>query len=338
MTYQFFIGWDVSKSKLDYSVFHGLEHLKNGVIPNTVEAISKLLDQLEAELSIPADQTLHCAENTGRYTNRLRQASIVNGLQLWVEDPANIKKGSAGRDKDKTDALDAGRIAEYAFRYQDRVKLYQATDGLTSQLRTLNTQRRQLVKALTGMRVAFKEDQLFASTTLEEQDVEEITKGHDLIKAQIQAIENIMRRLIDQNPLAKRVYQVAKSVPGMGPKNTIVVMVITGLFERIDNARSCASYAGIAPHKHQSGSSVNRKSRTSKAANSELKTAFHQGAIALITRKGIYRDKYEKLITKGKTHLQAVNAIRNKIIGVLFACVKKDSMYDKNYHLSLHSL
>jgi len=338
MQFEYFIGWDISKTKLDYSVGRGFKSIRSGEVPNQVDAIIELFDKLETDFGISALNSLHCAENTGRYTNRLSQAALIAGRQLWIEDPLSIKNATAGRCKDKTDTKDAARIGEYAARYQEQAVVYTPQSQLVEQLRTLNIQRQQLVRALQGMRTAFKEDQQFTQVPISDQAVLVVTQGHQLVKQQIEKIEALMKQLIKDDPEANRIYKIAQSTPGMGPKNTMTVMIITGLFKRITTSRACASYAGICPHEYQSGSSVKKRSQTSPASNKALKTAFHQGAIAVITKQGIYRSFYERLIERGKTHLQATNAVRNKMIRVLYACIKNDVMYDKKYHKNLLSL
>jgi len=123
-------------------------------------------------------------------------------------------------------------------------------------------------------------------------------------------------------------------VPGIGPKNVLAIIAITEMFNKITTASACASYAGISPHQHQSGSSLKRAGRVSKAANRELKTAFHQGAQFLIIHPSPFQALYQRLRDKGRSYRQAINAVRNKMIKVLYACLDKNVTYDKKYHNS----
>jgi transposase len=121
-------------------------------------------------------------------------------------------------------------------------------------------------------------------------------------------------------------------------KNSIVILVITGLFERIPSAGKCASYAGISPHERQSGTTLRQRFRASRSASRSLKTAFHQGAMSLIQGDNLFNQLYRRLRAKGRSHKQAINAVRNKIIKVLYACLGKDTMYCKKYHQNLQGL
>ena len=44
-----------------------------------------------------------------------------------------------------------------------------------------------------------------------------------------------------------------------------------------------------------------------------------------------FRDYYDKKIEEGKHVMSVINALRNKIIHVICACVRKDEEYEKNY-------
>ena len=46
MQFEYFIGWDISKTKLDYSVGRGFKSILSGEVPNQVDAIIELFDKL----------------------------------------------------------------------------------------------------------------------------------------------------------------------------------------------------------------------------------------------------------------------------------------------------
>ena len=57
-----------------------------------------------------------------------------------------------------------------------------------------------------------------------------------------------------------------KTIPGIGRKTAIMLIVLTGGFERFSSARELCSYAGLTPIIRQSGSSVKGGPRISKMA------------------------------------------------------------------------
>ena len=92
----------------------------------------------------------------------------------------------------------------------------------------------------------------------------------------------------------------------------------------------------MVPFEHSSGKSVRGKSRVSHFAHKDLKTLLHMCAVGCISRKGELRDYYERKLAQGKNKMSVLNAIRNKIVHRIFAVVRDNTMYQKNYQYSLH--
>ncbi|WP_323370439.1 transposase, partial [Xanthomarina sp. F1114] len=61
------------------------------------------------------------------------------------------------------------------------------------------------------------------------------------------------------------------SIPGIGRKTAIMLVVLTGGFERFTNARELCSYVGITSIIRQSGSRVKGRPRISKMGNQKLR-------------------------------------------------------------------
>lgn len=63
--------------------------------------------------------------------------------KLWLEDPTQIKY-SSGLQRGKNDKIDAKRIALYAFRYIDRIKVYMRPSANIESLKLLSTELNML--------------------------------------------------------------------------------------------------------------------------------------------------------------------------------------------------
>ena len=75
------------------------------------------------------------------------------------------------------------------------------------------------------------------------------------------------------------------------------MLVSTNNFTAFENGRKYASYSGVAPFEHSSGTSVKGKSRTSNLANKQIKTLLSNGANSAINlRETPYVITYEKKI------------------------------------------
>ena len=64
-------------------------------------------------------------------------------------------------------------------------------------------------------------------------------------------------------------------------------------------------------------------------ANKTVKNILHMSALSVISRDGEMTDFYRRKVQEGKNKMMVVNAIRNKIIHRVFACVRKNEKYEK---------
>ncbi|OAV73195.1 Transposase [Bacteroidales bacterium Barb6] len=85
-------------------------------------------------------EILVCAEYTGQYIWPLCYACKDLSIDLRLENPAQIKHNS-GVQRGKNDRSDARRIAAYAFRFQDKARLYNLPQENITSLQQLTSER-----------------------------------------------------------------------------------------------------------------------------------------------------------------------------------------------------
>ena len=95
-----------------------------------------------------------------------------------------------------------------------------------------------------------------------------------------------------------------------------------------DNARQYASYIGVAPFEHTSGTSVRGKTHVEPGA--KMLKADLTGAV----RTCINHDKeiqkyYERKISEGKPYGVVANAIKFKLLLRMFAVIKRGTPFVK---------
>lgn len=135
------IGVDVSKAKLDLLTLDKSSIiLKECIVNNVYEAIAEELVGVLNDFSIPKNELLICAEHTGKYTYPLCCVCDELGLELWLENPSQIKLSSGVR-RGKNDKQDAYTIAQYALRYMDKAKLFQFSEHIIQTLKELISER-----------------------------------------------------------------------------------------------------------------------------------------------------------------------------------------------------
>lgn len=54
-------------------------------------------------------------------------------------------------------------------------------------------------------------------------------------------------------------------------------------------------------------------------------------ALAVISKQGELATYYHRKVEEGKNKMSVINAVRNKLIHRVFACVRENRKYEKNY-------
>jgi transposase len=328
--YHYYIGWDISKLTLNYCLrqMDG-KIIEQGEIKNSRSVIKAFFKAKLKEYSVDAGQIFCLIEHTGLFINRLVHESHTAGLATCVEDALKINKAYR-RQMDKSDPEDARIISEYAMEKAYRLKKWSPPKTVESELKGLHRRRRSLVKNVHSMTTSLNNSIEWDAFDLDVEIAGEINTGIAYIKALIEKIDKKIEKVILANEELAVIYHRTRSVSGCGAKNTIVILLETWFFHKITTAKSCANYAGLRPITKSSGTSLNKKKRTSKQVNIALKTAFHQGAFSIAYSQPHFIEYRLRKEAEGKSHLQIINAIRNKMCRAIYACHRDEVMYDKN--------
>ena len=126
-----------------------------------------------------------------------------------------------------------------------------------------------------------------------------------------------------------------KTIPGIGPKTSIMLIVLTGGFDRFTSASELCSYAGLTPVIRQSGSSINGRARISKIGNQKLRNLLFMCSFNACKYNKACRDLYERIVAKGKSKKLALIAVCNKLLKQAFAIAKSGLIYDDTYRSTL---
>lgn len=327
MKYTTFIGIDVSKETLDVAVLNqeGKTELQQ-IIENSPASVRKFLTTLEKEVSASKEQILFCLEPTGHYSNIPVAVLLEADRAVWIATPTDIKN-SIGMQRGKNDKIDAFRIAQYAYRFQDKARLVKANEMQRLQLQQLLTEREMLIKD----KAKYSSQMEDYKGRIGKEAYSTISQVHRKIVKQLEKaiiqIEKKLETMITDIPDLKKQYELLKTIPGVGKVLAQTLVVFTNGFVRFNNARAFACHAGIAPFNYSSGSSIRGKNRVSHRANKRLKSLLHMAALAAIKAKGDLKKYYQRKIAEGKNKMSVLNAIRNKIIHRVFAVLKRNTEY-----------
>jgi len=326
MEFKNIVGVDTGKDTLEFAVLQQGKEIQIISVNNTV----KKLEGFIKSLSINVKETLFCMEHTGIYCLPLLKVLQKFNANIWIESAMHIKK-SIGLTRGKNDKIDAQRIARYAYIHQQNARLWQPERNVIQEMKYLLSQRSRLIKAKNILKNPLKETKRFIGTEHHKM-LKATCKGSTAaLEKEIKLIDKKIETIIDSDETLKELNSYATSVPYVGKVIGAAVLVATNEFKKLNDPKKFACHSGIAPFEHTSGKSIRGKTRVSHLANKRLKTLFHLAAMGAIGRAGEFKDYYERKLKEGKNKMQVLNAVRNKLIHRLFACVNNKRKYKKNY-------
>jgi transposase len=164
MHYKYYIGVDVSKHTLDFTILKDGDVLLHETVKNKHKDIQAWLKKVMTSHKAGGKRTLFCIENTGLYTAIIQKELVRRSVPLWLEGPLQIHL-SMGMQRGKSDKIDSYRIAQYAYTHRDKARLWQQPREVIENLKKLRSLRERLVTVLEMMKRELHEVTNFAAVS-----------------------------------------------------------------------------------------------------------------------------------------------------------------------------
>jgi len=327
----YFIGVDVSKNKLDFAVLMDRQFLLHRVIDNNQEAVTAFMEELGKLERFRIQNALFCMEQTGYYCNPLLEALQKLKATIVVENPVQIKS-SLGVLRGKNDKVDAIRIAQYAQRHRDELRLWVPRREVISRLVNLFSMRNRLLGVSVALKMPLKEELKFIKKGAQLENKLSCRESLKAITADLAQIDQKIASVIAQDSYLEALMEIICSVPSIGPVTALQIIICTNEFRDISDPKKFACYAGVAPFKNESGGSAAR-AKVSHIANKKMKSLLHICAMGSLRYDKEMQSYYKrKTADEGKNGMVVINAIRYKLILRVFACVRQGRLFVKDYH------
>ena len=324
----------MSKKKFDAALTLDGKTFYEGQVDNNLEAITLFFQELKEKFQFSFSQLIVCVEHTGIYCNPLLEFTVTKKVNICVEPAMQIKQ-SQGMTRGKSDQIDARRIALYAYRNLQELRFWRPQREVIQKIKALLVVRERLVKTRVQLKTPLNETGEFIGKSIRKIIINSCQKTLASLKADVLKIEKAIDEVIAQDEQLSGTVRFATSVPGIGKITALNVIVTTGEFVRIKEGKKFACYTGVAPFEHRSGSSIRGKTRVSKMANMTLKKLLHLSAMSAIQCSEEMKQYYNRKVGEGKNKMSVINAVRNKLISRVFACVQNQRMYEKVYQHEL---
>ncbi len=327
MEYKFFIGIDISKKTIDVAIkAKNMKDFIHKQFENNKSGFMKMLRWIKQETKADEKEMFFCMEHTGIYTLPISCFLSGKDLAYRLENPYHLKH-SMGIQRGKNDKADSRMIARYAYMHHEELKLTEFSSAEIIRLQNLLAHRERLIKTRTQYKVAPKELTEFSGKGLYAFISESSHEIVQLINKKILLAEQEIETLIAGHEGLKKNFELARSVKGIGLVIASYMLVYTQNFTSITEGRCFASYSGVAPFGERSGTSINKSPHVSHLANKRMKSLLNNGAWVAVKYDKELKTYYNRKIKEGKHELVVINAVRNKLIGRVFATVKRGTPY-----------
>lgn len=324
--YNVVIGLDISKASFDAALAKPkLKNAPHDAFLNRQIGFKQLIEWVDKHCG-QEDQILFCMEHTGYYSHRLCKFLDQQQRTYVLVNPLHIKR-SMGVRREKSDKADAFVIASFGLRFQDELNLDAPMDDLLLDLQLLLAHRKRLQnKQLDFQRQHIHLNDCLSGKTAK-QVMKSIKKQQRLLKKELEVFEALIDEFVHQHKAILRNYELLTSIPGVGRISALYTILYSHNFTRINCPRKFACYAGVAPFKQESGTSVHKKAGVSFFANKKMKEVLNFAAMSAVKHEPTLKAYYERKVEQGKAKMSVLNAVRNKIIHRMFAVIKRQSPY-----------
>lgn len=313
-----YVGIDISKLTFDVAIKNENGKYEHHKLSND--------DQGFKDLYLLLNKKRDCCvmEASGPYYLKLATFLDKKGVGVSVVNPLVIRRFSQMRmTRAKTDKKDSATIAEYGF--TETPQRWSQEADYVLELKQMQAYTDQLNKSRTNFirqKEAFSQNPFqsnFMNDSLNEMVI--------ALQNEIKNIESKMQEIINEHhaDLSSKI----QSIPGIGKKASLQLIVLSAGFTKFENAKQLTSYVGLSPRIFESGTSVKGKSKICKMGMGRVRATLYVCSWSAIKCNKACRELYERLVTKGKAKQQALIAVAHKLLKQAFAIATKNEYYSE---------
>ena len=167
-----------------------------------------------------------------------------------------------------------------------------------------------------------------------------INEGKESILMEIEhlvsAIENENRFIDDlENQMAHYLHQIPYShcmlsIKGIGLITVAGLIGEVGDFKKFNTISEMMKLAGLNLFEISSGKHSGKR-RISKRGRSLMRKLLYFAAINVVKSHGIMHEPYQEMLDRGMPKMKALVAIARKLLGLIFALARDNTVYVENY-------
>lgn len=267
-------------------------------------------------------------ESTGRWY-WMRDLLAPAGIELELAHAKLLK--AIAYAKVKTDAVDADTLAQYAERMPYRPWVRPTHEALA--LRALARR----IHALTRAKASAKNQR--HALTFGGDTPKAVLRDVRLAIAQLEKRIDVLTRealaFIEAEASLKAPFALLLDVKGIGKTSAIALLGELLLLPAGLTHKQWVKFAGLDPRHVESGKSIHKQPRLSKAGNRYIRSALYMPALSAKAHDPYVKGYFEHLIALGKKPMQAVCAVMRKLLHALHGMLTRNQPFDNTRFYAL---
>jgi len=307
-----FVGVDVAKTEL----VTGLRPTGEvWTVSNDETGIQELLQRLR-----PHGPVLVVIEATGGYERGVVAALAAAGIPLVVANPRQVRDFARSTGQlAKTDRIDVQILALFAERVRPEPR--PLPDEATRTLSALLARRRQILEMLTAER-----NRLEHTVPAVRRDLVQHIRW---LERRLRDVDHDLDRTVQSSPVWRAKENLLRSLPGVGP---VTSRTLIGSLPELGslNRKQIAALVGVAPLARDSGTLKGK--RLVWGGRAPVRAALYMAALVASRRNLALRAFDARLVAAGKPKKLALTACMRKLLTILNAMVKTNSVWQRIDH------
>ena len=330
-----YVGVDVARQTVEAAVWlpGAGQGEPIGKFANDVEGFEALAEQVRRVAEAHDHATVQVVlEPTGGYELALRLFAHQHGWSVSLPNPKTVRQWGLGMGRRaKTDRQDALLLAHYGAACQPPA--LSLLPAALEELDSLLERREDLKKALRAERNRLDAlQQRPVGPWRPAAVVGSIQRVVDQLEQEAAAIGQAIEQLLGQNPELAGKAQQLRTIPGVGPVNSLPLLVLLSRWQHLTHGAGLAggltAFVGLDPRLHESGQSVWRRPTISRQGDATMRYLLYMGALGGIRGHNPLRHFYQRLVHRGKAKRLALVAASRKILVWAWAVFQSDQPFD----------
>jgi transposase len=316
-----FGGVDVSAATLAVAILQDGQPLEQREFPNTDSGHKALIACLHKRKA----RARVSLEATGIDSlNLARALDAADEVEVAVLNPKVVNRFAQTLRRSKTDSADAQVLAEYSRRMDFVAWRTPSRKGL--QLRTIS-------RHIDGLTVEHTREQnrlhaALGSAATPGCVAQDLKRSLASLQRRMVRLRREAMALIASDAILAQRFELMISIPGIAEISALQVLGELATLSPEMSVRQWVAHSGLDPVHEDSGTSVHRPSRISRAGSRHLRRALYMPALVAAQCDPHLRAFYELLQSRHKAKLQALIAVARKLLHAIDGIFRSQTPYD----------